>query len=357
MMKRLLVLCLFATGCGLYWGDDNGDDVCNELAGGADIASQGYRDPQTGSCEYFGGGGGGGGCCYDSNGNNMYCAEPATGQALPDWGQCGTNCDGLDENSCIETTGCHAAYLDLGLDALVASNKFYGCWAIAEGFADNGLTQCAGLDAQTCSELDRCSMVYTAYNGDQQPQKFEQCIAESTTGCGIDVDCPMGSHCEQQCTQCNSMGCQDTCAPTCVPDAGWGECTGQITCNMGPPSCPANTTAGIANGCWTGYCIPNAACGSPNPGDCYDTVTCNSAPPSCPANTLPGVANGCWTGYCIPTASCELAACETLGGEAACEARSDCTAVYTGSDCTCTMTGGCTCATETYTKCETGWML
>ena len=350
MMKRLLVLCLFVTGCGLYWGS-NDDDQCvpTPVSG---IASVGYRDPQTGTCEYFGGGGGGG-CCGSGC---TYNDGTAPGQADPNWGQCNSACDALDENSCIETTGCHAAYLaKTEGETGPTTTSFLGCWATAQSGATLPPTTCAGLDAQTCSERDYCSMVYTSNM--VSAQQFGSCIDEAQRGCGVDIGCPTGSHCEQQCTTCNSMGCQDTCAPTCVPDAGWGECTGQVLCNMGPPSCPANTTAGIANGCWTGYCIPNAACGSPDPGDCYDTVTCNSAPPSCPSNTLPGVTNGCWSGYCIPTSSCELAACETLGSEAACEARSDCTAIYTGTDCTCTMTGGCTCATETYSKCETGWML
>ncbi|HEY6033803.1 MAG TPA: hypothetical protein VIV58_06075 [Kofleriaceae bacterium] len=356
MIKRLLVLCLFASGCGLYWGgDDTGDDVCNELAGGGTIASEGYRDPQSGVCQYFGGGGGGG-CCYDSNGNGTYCAAPATGQTLPNWGQCGTACDGLDENTCIATPSCHAAYLAKTQgETGPTTTSFLGCWATAQGYASQPPTECAGLDAQSCSERDFCSMVYTSNM--VSSQQFGSCIDEKQGACGIDINCPMGSHCEQQCTPCNSMGCQDTCAPTCVPDAGWGECTGQITCNSAPPACPANTTAGIANGCWTGYCIPSSACGTPNPGTCYDTVTCGSAPPACPSGTLPGVVNGCWSGYCIPTASCEQPACETLASEAACSARADCTPVYTGTDCTCTMTGGCTCATETYAKCETGWML
>jgi hypothetical protein len=348
MIKRLAILCLFMTGCGLYWGGDDDDDICNGTAAGTNIPAEGYRDPQTGTCQYFGGGGGG--CCYDNNGNEA-CAEP--GVALPNWGQCNSQCDNLDENSCVETTGCHAAYLDLGLDAFAPATKFYGCWATAQSYDALPPTSCTGLDAQTCSERDYCSMVYS---GDSAPQKFEQCIDESTTGCGIDIGCPMGSHCEQECEPCDSMGCQDTCTPTCVPDPGTGQCTGQITCSSGPPSCPANTTPGIANGCWTGYCIPNAACGSPDPGDCYDTVTCNLAPPSCPSGTLPGITNGCWSGYCIPTGSCGLAACDLLGTEAACEARSDCLAIYTGTDCTCTMTGGCTCATETYSKCESAMM-
>ncbi|MEO6775511.1 MAG: hypothetical protein ABI467_21295, partial [Kofleriaceae bacterium] len=343
----------------------------------------GYRDPQTGTCDYLGGGGDGG-CCGDGCVYNGGAA--GTNQALPDWGQCNSACDGLDENSCIETTGCHAAYLATTQgETGPTTTSFLGCWATATGQATLPPTACAGLDAQTCSERDYCSMVYTSNM--VSAQQFGSCVAETHSGCGVDIGCPMGSHCEQQCEPCNSMGCQDACNPTCVPDTGCdqidcgagyecvesctgttcgvacvpsghdpGQCTGQLSCNHAPPTCPANTTAGIANGCWTGYCIPNAACGSQDPGDCYATVTCNSAPPSCPSGTLPGIANGCWSGYCIPTAGCELAACETLGTEAACDARGDCLPIYTGNDCTCTMTNGCTCATETYAKCESVMM-
>jgi hypothetical protein len=371
MIKRLILLCIFASGCGLYWGDDNQDDcVYNGTAAGV---AQGQRDPSTGTCDYNYGGGGCDGTCGP-------CPEVG-GVAVParDWGSCNTNCDALDEASCIATSGCHAAYLDTGLDALVPSESFYGCWATAPQWDDPAFTGCAGLDAQTCSELDSCSMVYA---GNNTPTKFEQCVDESGGSCGTSgQQCAQGYHCEEQCPPCNSQGCMcaptcvsdstcgstncgpgsecveqcdafNVCTPTCVPTStDPGSCTGTISCNSAPPTCPANTTPGIANGCWSGYCIPNADCGSHDPGQCYAQVLCNSAPPSCPSGTLPGITNGCWSGYCIPTYGCEMPACESLGSENACDARSDCTPVYTGTDCTCTL-NGCTCATETYARCE-----
>jgi len=371
MIKRLILLCIFASGCGLYLGDDNQDDcIYNGTAAGV---AQGQRDPSTGTCNYNYGGGGCDGTCGP-------CPEYG-GAAVPalDWGSCNTYCDALDEASCIATSGCHAAYLDTGLDALVPSESFYGCWATAPQWDDPAFTGCAGLDAQTCSELDACSMVYAGYN---TPTKFEQCVDESGGACGTSgQQCAQGYHCEEQCPPCDSQGCM--CAPTCVSDSTCGSttcgpgsecveqcdtfngctptcvptstdpgsCTGTISCNSAPPTCPANTTPGIANGCWSGYCIPNADCGSHDPGQCYAQVVCTSAPPSCPSGTLPGITNGCWSGYCIPTYGCEMPACESLGSENACDARSDCTPVYTGTDCTCTL-NGCTCATETYARCE-----
>src|SRR2546430_11136804 len=46
-----------------------------------------------------------------------------------------------------------------------------------------------------------------------------------------------------------------------------GTCSGVVMCDLASPACPGGTPAGIANGCWTGYCIPTADCGSPGPGD------------------------------------------------------------------------------------------
>jgi hypothetical protein len=169
------------------------------------------------------------------------------------------------------------------------------------------------------------------------------------------VDCGVGYVCAEQCDG-GMMSLVGSCTATCVPISNDpGECTGAITCTTPPPQCPANSTAGIANGCYTGYCIPNADCLPHDPGLCYSTATCNSAPPQCPSGTLPGITNGCWTGYCIPTASCEVPACETLTTEPSCEARADCTPVYTGTDCTC-YPGYCECNTLTYEHCQSALM-
>ena len=144
--------------------------------------------------------------------------------------------------------------------------------------------------------------------------------------------------------------------PGLHPDGGGpGNCYGSVTCNSAPPQCPANTTPGVANGCYTGYCIPVSQCGPNDPGECYGQVTCNIAPPSCPMGTLPGVINGCWTGFCIPTGQCEVPACETLTDETTCESRMDCIPVYNGTDCTCTPVG-LHLRDETWERCESALM-
>jgi hypothetical protein len=376
---RLLVICVLLTGCDLYWG--NGDDVCN---GGVLYPSTDLRDPETGVCNYYGGGGGGY-CCGDS------CAyeDTATPGALQDWASCYGACEGLDENSCLDTSGCRAAYLDNPL-ADGVGDQFWGCWETApSGPIEGG--GCEGLDAYACSRHDDCSAVYGGTGNGEQ--KFDRCIAEPAGQCG-GVDCGDGAHCEEQCTPCDTTDgsmCTSTCQPMCVPDETCadvdcgpgttcaeqcdattdlvgachptcvptnqdpGSCTGSITCGLMAPACPAGSTAGIANGCYTGYCIPNADCGAHDPGQCYATATCATPPPQCPSGTLPGVANGCYTGYCIPTGSCELAACETLPTEQACSGRADCTPVYTGTDCTC-YPGYCDCEVLTYARCESQLM-
>ena len=39
--------------------------------------------------------------------------------------------------------------------------------------------------------------------------------------------------------------------------------------------------------------------------DCSSPVDCKALPPECPRGTLPGVADGCWTGSCVPAAACD----------------------------------------------------
>jgi hypothetical protein len=47
----------------------------------------------------------------------------------------------------------------------------------------------------------------------------------------------------------------------CAPEGSApGTCHGQVTCLRPPPACPAETTPGIASGCYTGTCIPIDVC-------------------------------------------------------------------------------------------------
>lgn len=403
-MRRYAAILVLLAGCDLYFGGDD-EPPCTGwgTGGGASQPSQQLRNPETGQCEDYGGWGG----CYDSCGP---CAYDLAAQ--PDWGSCYSKCEGLDEASCLGASGCIAAY-DEYIDYADAPsiNNFKGCWATAPSGPIQG-GDCWNLGAQECSRHDDCSMYFgDGYGNDAPPNAliapstFERCAPEPTTqGCD-GVNCGPGSHCEDQCYACDGKTgpCDAWCSPVCVPDepscntidcgpgytcietctgmdptAGSGggavppgqcygqcvpdgtgdpgSCYGDVLCDSLPPACPANTTAGRANGCWTGYCIPNTACGPNDPGSCDGQVACATPPPACPSGTVAGRLNGCWSGFCIPQSSCPMVACESLTSEMSCLARPECTPVYGGSNCTCAPNGGCTCEDLTYERCETWWL-
>lgn len=388
-MRRLCLLLALLSGCDLYW--NGGDDAPCQFGGADDQAfweGQNLRNPDSGQCEIVGGGGGGGGC-GGSCGPCAYEGDTATPPVLdPDWGACFSDCSNLGPDACMAAAGCRATFSSDANDALT---DFLGCWAVApSGPVEGG--GCVGLDAHACSMHDDCTATYS-------PGGFLACHDEpGTTGGCAATDCAPGSHCEEQCYPCDSADgtacpaqCQEMCVPdtngcaatdcgpgyecalqcevmdptmrgdsagqcwpTCVPTGGGGDpgsCTGPVTCDAVGPTCPGGTTAGIANGCFTGYCIPLADCGPHDPGSCTGLLACAMPSPACPAGTTPGIANGCYTGYCIPDSACPLPACETLTTEATCGARGDCTPVYIGTDCTCEL-GTCTCTTLTYDRCE-----
>lgn len=186
-----------------------------------------------------------------------------------------------------------------------------------------------------------------------------QCVPDVPNGCEL-IDCAPGYHCEEVCPDCPPDGsdCGGTCSATCVPDGTMnpGECTGDVFCDALPPTCPSGTVPGILDGCWTGFCIPESACGPDDPGQCYLPVACDMAPPSCPAGTTPGVGdNACYTGYCIPEWACGTSAsCESLTTEWECAARADCVPLYNGAGCTCYPDGTCECLEWEFERCASG---
>ena len=63
---------------------------------------------------------------------------------------------------------------------------------------------------------------------------------------------------------------------------------------------------------------------------------CNSAPPTCAAGELAEVANGCYTGLCLPTASCpdQPPACGTYTTYQECSQHLDrCVPALAGTNC------------------------
>jgi hypothetical protein len=218
-------------------------------------------------------------------------------------------------------------------------------------------------DAGTCSDGTVCPPGSTCTETcTVDPNGNTVCSDSCTPDMCSATTCAPGSHCETVCPVCNGptdpmcgAPCSEQCVPDGVPDPG--TCDGQVICNIAPPACPAGTVAGVLNGCWSGYCIPQADCSPNDPGSCTGDITCPDVPPpACPQDTVPGIRNGCYTGYCIPQSSCGTTQvpCDQLTTEADCTARMDCTPIYSGTGCTCYPDGTCTCDAWTFDRCETG---
>jgi hypothetical protein len=243
MMKLALAIVSLA-GCDLYFGQH-----CVSSAGAP--GSETLRDPSTGDCPTF---------TLDSCDPSCGPCPLYNGPAIPAWPQCNGPCDNLSAAWCAMTASCHAEY-----SAVTSPPTFVACWN-TNGALPVG--PCTGLDASACAEHHDCASLMTPSAAKDGTLSFDQCIEVSTA------------------------------------NVGPGECTGLVTCRTPPPACPTQTTPGIWNGCWTGYCIPLATCGH-DAGTCKN-ATCASQPPACPSGTVPGVSmyDGCWTGYCIPIDQC-----------------------------------------------------
>jgi hypothetical protein len=162
MKRAALVLILFISGC----ASDN-NQRCLEAGTKSDIADLTYRDPSTGQCQSFG------------EGCDSTCGPCPLSDVLPDWGTCNGACESLTETQCLATADCHAAYQD---DS-AAHPVFWGCWDMP---ATTLHGSCTNLDAQTCSEHDDCSSLFTG-PVNQPPNfvpSFESCQPE-----GMQVGC------------------------------------------------------------------------------------------------------------------------------------------------------------------------
>ena len=223
---------------------------CYEVPGDPET----LRNPYTGECETFGGG-------------HTTCDGPIEIQGaagdelslapLPPWGACSSaQCDFLDEAACNEQAGCQSAYvIDPGLDG-PASPTFLACWPTAMAYDSlpplPPAPACSGLLADACVTRDDCRLLYHYGQALDYGQEFASCIQE-------------------------------------------------------PSLAPPPLEIGL----------------------CYASSTCDLVAPLCPQGTLPGVAESCWTGYCIPVDACEPPpACEAMPSEEACQSREDCVPLY-----------------------------
>lgn len=179
--------------------------------------------------------------------------------------------------------------------------------------------------------------------------------------------------------------CSETCDPVAFPN--WGAC--ETACDgLDQTSCEAesgclaaflvpdtDTQSGVVlapvfRGCWAtpvpplegGACEGLTADVCTQHDDCsavYLGTTTSAKYSGCIAEP------SCGTATCGPDQHCQPPcdacdglpqcvpnqACDTLTTEGDCTLRADCVPVYTGTDCTCTPSD-CTCASETYERCE-----
>ena len=370
------------TGQCEYYG---GNYPCDGVCGPCEYDDPGVgASPNWGACYGHCSGLDEGTCFITAGCYAAYLEDPAADGKRDFWG-CwntvadfsvpSTGCYNLDAQQCSQNDTCIAVYA--GFDQKTA---FQSCepepptYCVTDAecgpYATCDTTQCHAPPCPDCPNCGACPDVCygvcvptggTCANVDCGPGQVckEQCygtngmaycepVCVEPASCAA-IDCGPGYMCTEVC-ELDSNG-QWSCHGTCVPTNDPGQCTGPVNCFITPPVCPAGTTPGIANGCYTGYCIPTNKCTPNDPGECYGQVSCAMVEPSCPSGTVPGVRNGCWTGYCIPTSACPLAACSTLTSESACTARTDCIPVYDGMDCTCYPTH-CECKTLTYARCE-----
>ena len=237
----------------------------------------GLLNPQTGVCEFHGGGGQGQDPCI------------GVGRQVPgdqiDWAMCGSTCNQFDEAECIAAPGCRASYIGTCTAEDNCDNdtySFHECWSTAPSGPVSG--SCEGLGAHECSRHHSCVARHSALEG---------------TGCGAGNDCAPEFR--------RAIGAFDHCAAEPGPQGCYGdhECSDGTRCNaaelcLPPPGCEPG--AGCGGACY-GYCVPAGSGG--RVGTC-DEAMCDAPTPMCPDGTVPGVADGCYTGFCIPKASCGL---------------------------------------------------
>lgn len=348
--KALLALTVISamalTGCQIYFGPPNDDPP--------DCGPWGCDPPPPGTP---------GGDC-DTHSDCMagcYCSDQGTceegGFCNADY-ECpaGFVCD--ERSSCVpgnsEPTWCGVneecaigSYCDPWSGTCVPS---WTCWTDEE---------CRGTGMH-CDERGTCVPTLCDDNADCPDGYCDvawgQCIPTWTCDpSGDGTECGPGMTCDDR-GLCVFAPCDDNldCAAGCYCDLPSGTCFESGFC-MSDAECNDGMVCDERQ-----TCVPVPS----DPATCYGDVFCDALPPECMEGTTPGIANGCYTGECIPLEQCEqppLAACEELASEDECYDRADCTATYVGVNCTCqgqacrcgTDDSSCTCERFDYTGCVT----
>ncbi|HWN69362.1 MAG TPA: hypothetical protein VNM90_17095 [Haliangium sp.] len=330
LLALTVVSAMALTGCQIYFGPPNDDPDCEPW--GCD-----QPEPPPGTP--------GGDCNINSDcAAGCYCNPEGwceeAGFCNGDW-ECpsGFICD--ERASCVpgnsEPTWCM-------VNEECPSGSYCDPWSgqCLPSWSCRDDVECGG--GMHCDERGTCVPTLCDDNSDCPDGycdvAFGQCIP--TWACGNDEECGVGMTCDAgRCvpTPCDS---NDDCAAGCYCDAPSGTCVETGFC-MGDAEC----FDGMVCEEERQTCVPVPA----DPATCYGEVFCDAAAPECMEGTTPGIANGCYTGECIPLEKCEQqppppAACEELASEDECVARADCTPTYVGVNCTCQGGQPCRCSAE-----------
>jgi hypothetical protein len=118
---------------------------------------------------------------------------------------------------------------------------------------------CLALDEAACTSDARCYVARDRTAFYTGAVEFIGCFPAtsmpSSLSCGLRAadTCAYGGTCAGLYTQSGFVECVDESQIA-------GTCTGAVTCTTTAPTCPGDRTPGVANGCYTGACIPNDLC-------------------------------------------------------------------------------------------------
>jgi hypothetical protein len=213
-LASFVAILVLTSGCALVFDDGGDDDICLLAAAEPAIAPAPQRNPETLTCEAFGGG------CSPECGP---CPEIALAPS-PSWGFCGSTCDALSETACAQNAGCRVVKDARCAVSADCATDFVGCFP-TDQLVDPSIDCFAARDGWTCSQSAGCTAYHRGgVNG------LEPVVTRTFAMCAPEGQSP-------------------------------GTCYGAVACERVAPPCPAQTKPGVANGCYTGACIPLDICG------------------------------------------------------------------------------------------------
>lgn len=208
LLIAVAVVCV--AGCMFVFDNEGGDDdVCN-LDEEPPLL---LRNPEMLTCDSFGPG------CHPSCGP---CPQFVT-SPVPNWGACNSTCERLDEIACARNSQCRVVKNANCIGGVCGPN-FLGCFPTMPNPPERVVDCFAARTGEECSASNACTAWHRVDPAlaPQQTREFALCAPEGV-------------------------------AP--------GSCSGEVICDRLPVACPSTHVPGIANGCYTGACIPKDLCG------------------------------------------------------------------------------------------------